>query len=61
VAYDSRSFKGAELNYPIHEKELLAIVWALSKWRTKLLGYEFEVWMDHRTLEHFKSQKDLSC
>jgi reverse transcriptase-like protein len=61
VAYDSRSFKGAELNYPIHEKELLAIIQALSKWCTKLLGYEFEVWMDHHTLEHFKSQKDLSC
>ena len=31
VAYDSRSFKGAELNYPVHEKELLAIIRALSK------------------------------
>ena len=29
VAYDSHSFKGAELNYPIHEKELLAIIRAL--------------------------------
>ena len=60
VAYDSRSFKGAELNYPVHEKELLAIVRALSKWCTELLGYQFEVWTDHRTLEHFKSQRDLS-
>ena len=32
VAYDSRSFKGAELNYPVHEKELLAIIRALGKW-----------------------------
>jgi hypothetical protein len=43
VAYDSRSFKGAELNYPVHEKELLAIIRALAKWRTDLLGHSFEV------------------
>jgi len=60
VAYDSRSFKGAELNYPVHEKELLAIIRALSKWRTDLLGYCFKVWTDHHTLEHFGTQKDLS-
>ena len=60
VAYDSRAFKGAELNYPMHEKELLAIIWALEKWRTDLLGYAFEVWTDHRTLEHFNTQCNLS-
>jgi RNase H-like domain found in reverse transcriptase len=26
VAYDSCSFKGVKLNYPVHEKELLAII-----------------------------------
>ena len=60
VAYDSRSFKGAELNYPVHEKEQLAIVRALAKWRTDLLGYKFEVWTDHRTLQHLHTQRDLS-
>ena len=60
VAYDSRAFKGAELNYPVHEKELLAIICALAKWRTDLLGYTFEVWTDHKTLEHFGTQRDLS-
>ena len=60
VAYDSKSFKGAELNYPVHEKELLAIIRALSKWRTDLLGNHFEIWTDHRTLEHFPMEKDLS-
>jgi hypothetical protein len=60
VAYDSRSFKGAELNYPVHEKELLAIIRALSKWRTDLLGFRFEIWTDHKTLIHFENQRDLS-
>jgi hypothetical protein len=61
VAYDSRAFKGTELNYPVHEKELLAIIRALAKWCTDLLGYTFKVWTDHRTLEHFGTQRDLSC
>jgi hypothetical protein len=26
IAFDSMTFKGAKLNYPVHEKELLAIV-----------------------------------
>ena len=33
VTFDSMTFKGAELNYPVHEKELLAIIRALKKWR----------------------------
>jgi len=33
VAFDSMTFKGAELNYLVHEKELLAIMRALKKWR----------------------------
>jgi len=32
VAFDSMMFKGAELNYPIHKKELLAVIQALKKW-----------------------------
>ena len=32
VAFDSMTFKGAELNYPVHEKELLAIKEALRTW-----------------------------
>ena len=60
MAYNSQAFKGAELNYPVHEKELLAIIRALAKWRTDLLGYKFKVWTDHHTLEHFNTQCDLS-
>lgn len=53
-------FRAAELNYPVHEKELLAIVRALKKWRVDLLGVPFTVYTDHRTLENFHKQKDLS-
>lgn len=60
VAFESCQLKGAELNYPVHEKELLSIVRALKKWRVELLGVPFTVFTDHRTLENFHRQKDLS-
>jgi hypothetical protein len=60
VAFESQSFKGAELNYPVHEKELLAIVRALKKWRVELLGSPFTVLTDHKTLENFFTQPLLS-
>ena len=50
----------AEKNYPIHEKELLAVIRALKKWRSDLLGSEFTVYTNHRTLENFNTQRDLS-
>jgi hypothetical protein len=39
---------------------MLAIVKALKKWRSDLLGFQFLVYTDHRTLENFETQKDLS-
>ena len=32
VAYDGRKLTPAEINYPVHEKELLAIKHALTLW-----------------------------
>jgi hypothetical protein len=60
VAFDSMQLKGAEKNYPVHKKELLAIICALKKWRSDLLGAKFYVYTDHQTLENFDSQKALS-
>ncbi|MBW0577452.1 hypothetical protein O181_117167 [Austropuccinia psidii MF-1] len=50
-----------ELNYEIHEKELLGIVWALKGWRAFLLSLSspFEVLTDHSYLQHFMSSKVL--
>lgn len=55
VAFDSIQLKGAEKNYPVHEKELLAILKSLKHWRYLLLGAHFEVFTDHRTLEYFET------
>ena len=60
VAFDSYQLHGAELNYPVHEKELLAIIKALKKWRIELLGAHVYVYTDHHTLENFPTQRDLS-
>jgi hypothetical protein len=60
VAFDSMQLDTAQLNYPVHEKELLAIVRALQKWCLDLLGVPFTVYTDHKTLENFSTQRDLS-
>lgn len=60
VAFDSMTFKGAELNYPVHEKEMLVIIRALKKWRSDLIGVPFLIYTDHKTLENFHQQWELS-
>ena len=60
VAFESAQYNSAEKNYPVHERELLAIVRALKKWRVYLLGTHFEVYTDHKTLKYIETQKDLS-
>ena len=46
----SRRLRGPEINYFASEIELLAIVWALSKFRSYLLGAEVLVRSDHKAL-----------
>jgi hypothetical protein len=60
VAFDSMQLKGAEKNYPVHKKELLAIMRALKKWHSDLIGIPIVVYTDHRTLQNFDTQHDLS-
>ncbi|MBW0559467.1 hypothetical protein O181_099182 [Austropuccinia psidii MF-1] len=63
IAFDSFKLLPAELNYEIHDKELLGIVWALKLWRAFLpsLSDSFEVLTNHSSLQYFMSSKDLTC
>ncbi|KAG6592637.1 reverse transcriptase [Phytophthora cinnamomi] len=51
VYHQSRQLKPAERNYPVHDKELLAMKYALAKFRVYLLGSRpFVVYTDHASL-----------
>lgn len=61
VAYASRKLEQRELGRPVHEKEFIAIHFALTKWRHLLLGREFSVYTDHHSLQFFMTQKKLDA
>lgn len=48
IAYESRGLNAAELNYGMPDKELLAVIWALTKWRCYLQARRFKVITDHQ-------------
>lgn len=60
VAYYSRKLTAAEVNYPVHDKEMLSIYSCLRTWRSLLAGLSFEVHTDHRNLVYFQQQRLLS-
>ena len=61
IAFQSRQLKAAEKNYPVHDKELLAMKYALVKFRVHLLGAEpFVVYTDHASLRTATNSPHLS-
>ena len=49
-----------ERNYPTHDLELAAVVFALKQWRHYLYGVKCEVYTDHRSLQYVFTQRDLN-
>ncbi|KAE9287618.1 hypothetical protein PF008_g26354 [Phytophthora fragariae] len=61
VSFQSRQLKAAEKNYPVHDKELLAMKYALVKVRVHLLGQKpFVIYTDHASLRTATSSPHLS-
>ncbi|KAK2423579.1 putative mitochondrial protein [Trifolium repens] len=60
VAYASRQLKPHEENYPTHDLELVAIIFALKIWRHHLYGVQFELFSDHKSLKYLFDQRELN-
>ena len=52
VTYGSRQLKIHEKNYPTHDMELAAIVFALKIWCHYLYGEQFKVFLDCKSLKY---------
>ncbi|GAU29936.1 hypothetical protein TSUD_360510 [Trifolium subterraneum] len=60
VAYASRQLKPHEENYPTHDLELAAIIFALKISRHHLYGVQFALYNDHKSLRYLFDQKELN-
>ncbi|KAA0045265.1 ty3-gypsy retrotransposon protein [Cucumis melo var. makuwa] len=60
VAYASRQLKSHEQNYPTHDLELAAVVFALKIWRHYLYGEKIQIFTDQKSLKDFFTRKELN-
>ena len=52
--------KKHEQNYPTHDLEMAAVVFALEIWRHYLYGVTCEIYTDHKSLKYIFQQRDLN-
>jgi len=62
IAFHSHKFQPVEINYEIHDKELLAVVDAFKHCRRYCEGatHQVQVFTDHQNLEYFTTTKVLN-
>jgi len=60
IAYTSRKLKTHEQNYPTHDLELAAVMFAFKIWRHCLYRVRCEIFTNHQSLKYLFSQKDLN-
>ena len=60
MAYYSKKLTSVSAKYPTHERELMAIVVAIKKWRHYVDSKCTHVVTNHEPLEHLQTQHQLS-
>ena len=58
ISYASKTLTGPQLNYATTEKELLAMVFAMDKFRSYLVGAKVIVYTNHAALKYLLTKKD---
>ena len=58
IAYASKTLTGPQLNFAITEKELLAVVFDIDKFRSYLVGSKVIVYTNHAALKYLLTKKD---
>ena len=60
MAYASRQLKPHKQNYPTHDLELAAIVFALKIWQHYLYGEKCRIFTYHKSLKYLLTHKELN-
>jgi hypothetical protein len=58
ISYASKTLTRPQLNYATTEKELLAVVFAIEKFRSHLVGARVIIYIDHAALKYLLMKKD---
>jgi len=58
--YHAKTLDATQRNWPIHDKELFAIVDSFRKWRDWLVGLLVNVYIDHQGLQYFNMKQKLN-
>ncbi|GAU14480.1 hypothetical protein TSUD_250200 [Trifolium subterraneum] len=57
IAFFSKALSAGNLAKSVYEKELMALVLSIQHWRHYILGREFIVYTDHKSLKYFLQQR----
>jgi len=57
LAFTSKALSPLHLSMSVYDKEMLAIVHAVTKWRPYLIGRRFQIRTDHRSLKYLLEQR----
>lgn len=56
IYYINKNLQGAELNYIVTKKEMLAIVYAINKFKHYIIGYPVFIHTDHTTIRYLMNK-----